>query len=100
MRGACGPDCGAGRGLRKSARRASGKPRAACANSSRSIQSLRPAAFVNRRVMATADLDTLTCAPAVKRGLRSILRSVRTASPIAHKQKRRMPISRPGINKV
>ena len=43
--------------------------------------------------MATADLDTLTCAPAVKPGLRSILRSVRTASPIAHRQKRRMPVS-------
>jgi len=75
-------------------------PRAACANRALSIQSLRPATSVNRRIMATVDRVTFTWVPAVKRGLRSILRRVSTASPIAHKQKRRMPVSLLGIINV
>ena len=64
------PDPGLGAGLRSAQladARASGKPRAAYRNSSRSTRSLRPAAFVNRRVMATAVRFTLTWAPAVNR---------------------------------
>src|SRR5258708_11226685 len=91
---------GAARGQLASANPANGKPRAAAANRRLSIQSLPMKVLVMSMVMLTAVRVTLTCAPAVKPGLWAIFRSVKTARPIAQRQKRRMPFSLPGINNV
>src|SRR5262249_60758938 len=59
-----------------------------------SIQSLRAASDVVITVARTVPRDTFTCRPARKSGFRWILRSVSTARPSAHRQKRRIPGSR------
>jgi hypothetical protein len=77
-----------------------GTPRDANENSRRSIQLLRKVALVSPSVTRTAVCDTLTWAPAVKPGCLAIFLKVRMASPIAHRQKRRIPVWLAGINNV
>src|SRR5580698_8653188 len=93
--------CRAGRGERRATLGAAkGTPTAAQSNSRSSSQLLRTATFVDNWVMPTAACETFTCVPLVKPGVCAILFKVSTASPIAHRQKRRMPVSLLGMSSV
>ena len=69
-------------------------------NNRHSSQLLRTAMLVESWVKPTAACDTFTCEPLVKPGVAAIRRKVSTASPIAHRQKRRIPTSFAGISNV
>ena len=79
---------------------ASGSPSAARANIMRKARLLISVRFVVSTVALTVRRETLTSVPDRNVGLRWILRSVSTASPMAHKQNRRIPVSRFGIRHV
>ena len=50
--------------------------------------------------MVTAEREIFTCTPEVKPGFLLIFCSVNIARPMAHRQKRRIPTSVPGMSKV
>ena len=93
-------DCSAGRFADGARRLASGRPSAARAKIKRSARLLINVRLVANTVAFTVRRDTLTSLPERNVGWRWILRSVSTARPIAHRQKRRMPTSRFGIMQV
>src|SRR5690606_739636 len=79
---------------------ASGRPDAARSNTSRNARLLFIVRLVASTVAFTVRRDTFTSVPERNTGLRWILRRVSTASPIAQRQKRRMPTSVFGMRHV